>query len=60
MNVKDLFLKRKTLLKNITTKFYQREKLNIEIRDIKKELDALDRMVLYGEVKKNKIVINKK
>ena len=57
MIIKTLIEKRKTLLKSITTKFYQREKLNIDIKKIKKELDALDRMLLHGEIKKNKIVV---
>ena len=40
--------KRKSLLQQITKKFYEREKLNLEIKQIQKEMKAWDK-ALMGE-----------
>ncbi len=57
MEIKTFVLRRKKLLGEIIKRFYKREILNKEIKDIKKELDSLDRVLLSGEIIKGKIKI---
>lgn len=57
MNIKKLVITRKQLLEKITKKFYQREKVNKEIKTIKGELDSLDRVLINGEITTENILV---